>query len=149
MPRHLVIDDMQVRHDEFDRILVKNGGHEIDHAYTVSEGEAFLRQRMIPDEFKAHKLGVPAVADPYGVIFLDHDIDSGYDRRDVLHFVQWFVGHDFIREEVRKAGTKFFIHSWNDSGIENMAALLRQHGFAVHCRKFRAEAGPHGPYDPL
>lgn len=122
--RNLVVDDIEFRHVEFQRILK---GQEIDRAFTVTEAVTFMRERMIMVEPIQH----------YNVIFLDHDIESGFDRRDVVHFVDWICGNQFLVDEIRKAGTKFFIHSQNFDGARNMASRLLAHGFPVLISPFR------------
>jgi len=128
MARHLVVDDIQFRHDKFREILVPLG-HEIDHAYTVTEAVTFMRERMIMVD----------PPDPYGVIFLDHDIDSGYDRRDVVHFTRWLLANDWLVAALKKAGTIFFVHSQNSVGAQNLRFDIAAHGFPVKVCPFKGD----------
>ncbi len=122
MNRFLVIDDMQVRHDEFDRILT---GGQIIHAYNVREGVLQI-QEDLRDEKKFH------------TIFLDHDIESGDDQRDVIELVHWIVETEWVRDQLMLDGTKFFIHSWNNHGAQNMKSILESSGFTdVKVKPFR------------
>jgi CheY-like chemotaxis protein len=72
MGLHLIVDDMEVRHTEFSRIL---RGHQLDHAYTVNEAIMFMRKRYFGFD-RSFKEDLDRV-DNYDVIFLDHDIDAG------------------------------------------------------------------------
>ena len=119
--RFLVVDDMQVRHDEFRRIL---SGGDVVHAYNVREA-ALQIQEDLRGERK------------FTTIFLDHDIESGTDQRDVIELVHWIVETPWILEQLKADGTNFFIHSWNNHGAQNMKALLEQAGFLVRVRPFQ------------
>lgn len=121
MKRFLVIDDMQVRHDEFDRILA---GSQVLHANNVREGVL-----QIQEDFRDEK--------KFTTIFLDHDIEGGDDRRDVIELVHWIVETPWVRDQFKKDGTNFFIHSWNNHGAQNMKALLEDAGFNVKVKPFR------------
>ena len=131
MGLHLIVDDVEVRHTEFSRIL---RGHQLDHAYTVNEAIMFMRKRYFGFD-RSFKEDLDRV-DNYDVIFLDHDIDAGYDRRNVLQFVKWIADNDSLLELLRKHGTKFFIHSHNPDGAENMRSILAQLGFEVIVKPF-------------
>ena len=121
MKRFLVVDDMQVRHNEFDRILT---GGQVLHTYNVREGILQI-QEDLRDEKK------------FDTIFLDHDIEGGDDRRDVIELVHWIVETPWVRDHLKKNGTNFFIHSWNNHGAQNMKALLEDAGFNVKVKPFR------------
>lgn len=121
MGRFLVVDDMQVRHDEFDRILPGT----VLHANNVREAVLQI-QEDLRDEKK------------FDVIFLDHDIESGSDQRDVVHLVWWIVETPWVLDQLKNDKTDFFIHSWNNHGAQNMKSILENVGFSVKVKPFRA-----------
>lgn len=121
MKRFLVVDDMEERHDEFDRLLA---GNQVVHVWNVMQAVLQVREDFM-DEKK------------FDVIFLDHDIEWGDDRRDVVEFVRWLVETPWILEQLKKDGTSFFIHSWNPEGAENMRSTLVDAGFEVKVEPFK------------
>lgn len=140
MDRFLVVDDMEVRHEEFRRLLK---GAKVDHANNVHEAILAIQEGMFASDrgfFKARRLGiVPPENWVHKVIFLDHDIDNGDDRRDVIHLVYWILRDPILVEAYKKKQTVFFIHSWNDVGSENMKVALERAGLRVHRRPFTSE----------
>ncbi len=120
MKRFLVVDDMQVRHDEFDRIL----SGQVLHANNVREGVLQIREDL-KDEKK------------FTTIFLDHDIESGDDQRDVIELVHWIIETPWVLNQLKADGTNFFIHSWNAHGAQNMRSLLENAGFTVKVKPFK------------
>ncbi len=119
--RFLIVDDMKTRHDEFDRIL---SGEDVVHTYNVREAAL-----QIMEDLRGER--------KYGTIFLDHDIESGTDQRDVIELVHWIVETPWVHDQLMKSGTNFFIHSWNAHGAQNMKALLEGAGFSVKVKPFR------------
>ena len=125
--RVLIIDDLQVRHDRFNSIL-KPLGYEVDNAYTVGEAIRF---------FLGHNQSIFDMGEPkYSCIFLDHDIEFGGDRRDVIEFVKWLVSDERVVKRLIADRTNFFIHSHNTVGAPNMFNILRRAGLNVRIRKF-------------
>lgn len=124
----LVIDDMQVRHDGFKKIL---GDHvNLIRADCVIEAISWFREIALFEEGNINSLDV---------IFLDHDIESGTDKRDVIHFVNFLMRHKWATDKLREWNTLFFIHSHNPVGAENMRKVLEDNGFPVKVKPFEVQ----------
>ena len=121
----LVVDDMEIRHAGFKKIL--GGKVKLLRADNCTEAVSQVREAMFDD------------AGRIDAMFLDHDIESGVDQRDVNHFVNWMVENDWVRERLRLWQTKFFIHSHNPIGADNMRFTLQENGFDVIVRRFEAQ----------
>jgi len=119
----LIIDDMQVRHEGIGRALSHT---KVLHAYNVTEAILQVRDRWLHPE-------IPQKID---IFFLDHDIESSTDQRDVIEFVRWMIDDPFALRVAKEQNPLFFIHSHNPVGADNMASLLRQAGFRVSIRPF-------------
>jgi len=131
MGRVLVIDDLQLRQDWFRDVLTQCD-QVMDEARSVGEAVLVLKERLDPPE---RLVGRTIVQDPpakFDVIFLDFDVDVGFDRRNFGEFVRWATENDFVRERLLADGTVFFIHSTScDDGVDEMQNLLERLGFCV------------------
>jgi hypothetical protein len=138
MKRFLVVDDLGVRHKRFRRILA---GEYVISAMTVAEAIAIVHDKVVLERPVIHEGRFVRFEPPweFEVIFLDNDIDSGIDRRDVLEFARWVVEHDIVRQHFLDTGTKFFIHSMNVVGAGRIANVLQDAGFPVIVKPFKAE----------
>jgi hypothetical protein len=121
----LVVDDMENRHQGFEKIL--GGKVRLLRAYNCTEAAAWVREVMFDERSKID------------TIFLDHDIDSPTDSRDVLHFVNWLMDNVWIKNTLKNWETNFFIHSHNPIGADNMRHTLEFHGFPVKVKRFEAQ----------
>jgi hypothetical protein len=122
----LVVDDMEIRHEGFRKIL----GDKVNLLRADNYTEAMSQFREI-GMFEEDKR--------IDVIFLDHDIESGWDKRDVIHFVNWMMRHDWAKAKLREWNTLFFIHSHNPVGAENMRKVLTDNGFPVKVKPFEVK----------
>lgn len=116
--RILVLDDMEVRHDGFNR---RFKDHKIDHAYTVEEAVFYLNLRK------------------YDLVCLDHDLEDIHYSQQSTN-AQERTGFDvavFI-SEMNKDGlpTQIIIHSWNPIGAERMYNQLQGLGMFVSRKPF-------------
>ena len=118
----LVVDDLEIRHNGFKSILGNKA--KLLRADNVTEATVQFHEMVFGEER------------PIDVIFLDHDIDSGFDKRDVIHFVNWLMDTDWAIDSLRKWGTTFFIHSHNPVGAGNMRKALEDNGFTVKVKPF-------------
>ena len=114
--RILVLDDLDVRHDGFDRRFKDD---KIDHAYTVEEAVYYL------------------CAYKYDLVQLDHDLAPehyvGGDSKEPTGFdVAVFISE--MSADFRP--TQVIIHSWNPVGAERMKLQLHGLGMFVSCRPF-------------
>ena len=121
---NLIVDDLQIRHDGIKNSLPT---HRFIHAYDVTEAILQIKECWFREDREPVKLGM---------IFLDHDIESGRDQRDVMEFVKWLVDDPEVNRMAKHFDPLFFIHSHNPSGAENMFHLLKQHGFRVAVAPF-------------
>jgi hypothetical protein len=122
----LVVDDMEIRHEGFRKIL--GGKVNLLRADNYTEAMSQFREIGMFEEDKR-----------IDVIFLDHDIECGWDKRDVIHFVNWMMRHDWAKAKLREWNTLFFIHSHNPVGAENMRKVLADNGFPVKVKPFEVK----------
>jgi hypothetical protein len=114
--RILVLDDMEVRHDGFDR---RHPEHRIDHAYDVEEALFYLRTHT------------------YELVYLDHDLAPehyiGEDGSEptgmdvAIYISKMFKAH---------RPSQVIIHSWNPAGAERMRLQLQDLDMFVACKPF-------------
>lgn len=135
MANFIVVDDLEIRHERFNNILK---GHKVTNLFNVTEAIAFLHEAIVLEnraiiDGKVKILDTPV----FRTIFLDHDIDSGVDQRDVIHFVKWIIDTRAVLNHLLRTGTNFFIHSHNVVGAKNMADALRDEGFSVIVKPFQ------------
>lgn len=114
--RILVLDDMDVRHDGFDR---RYPDSKIDHAYDVEEAVYFL------DTYK------------YDVVFLDHDLaPEHYIDGDSKETTGFDAAVHISQMPKDKLPTQVIVHSWNPVGADRMKLQMHGLGIFVACRPF-------------
>ncbi len=112
----LFLDDLEKRHRIFRRL---NPGHRIFNVYTSSEAIKVLKDQSPLDEVHLdHDLGG---------VYLPSDMDSGFG---VARFIS--------RMSADMRPGRVTIHSWNETGAENMLRVLREAGLNAVYRPFAA-----------
>lgn len=117
MIRILILDDDQVRHDNFAQRFNKLGVVEPVHCKNIDQFE-----RILTRESK------------FDVILLDHDLND-FGKNSVLSGCYGdteLTGHDaavlVTTLPPEKRPTIVIIHSWNSDGAKSMNAVLQQAG---------------------
>jgi CheY-like chemotaxis protein len=118
MSRVLILDDNESRHREFQKILADS---ERTHVWTASQAIDALRDNP-----------------PYDLLCLDHDLG---DQRNRLLLTPPGDGADVavfinIKLEKNKYPKRVLIHSWNPTGAQRMADLIRSVGINVIVKPF-------------
>lgn len=115
----LFVDDMEMRHSEFDRQILEmglNGEWEIWRAYDGERGLKLIKEQK------------------FDVMFLDHDLAD-------IHYVEGNGGKMVLNDRV--SGTELaeavanlpeemkpsvvVVHSWNSAGRKRMMSILKNH----------------------
>ena len=137
MANFIVVDDLEIRHKRFNDILK---GHKVTNLFNVTEAIAFLHEAIVLENRTIVDGKVKILENlKFNTIFLDHDIDSGDDQRDVIHLVKWIIDTQLVLKHLLETGTNFFIHSHNVVGAKNMADLLIDVGFQVIVKPFQGD----------
>jgi CheY-like chemotaxis protein len=116
MQRVLILDDNPVRHAEFDRIF---HGLRLDHTWTAPE--AIRKLDSSPR---------------YDVVFLDYDLDRTTDPEPGCGLD---VAEHIAGMAARKQPRRAYVHSWNESGRQLMATVLRDAGIPTTVRRFHIQ----------
>jgi CheY-like chemotaxis protein len=113
MQRVLVLDDNPERHAEFDRIF---RGLRLDHVWTARE--AIRKLDSSPR---------------YDVAFLDYDLDRTGEPEPGCGLD---VAEHVARMDARKRPRRAYVHSWNESGRQLMANVLRAADVPTTVKRF-------------
>ena len=134
--RILIVDDLQVRHDAFSRLLPARHREpvEIVHAWTSDEAIALLRQSLVCDIYvvSGTRKIVETEPEPFDVVWLDHD--------DEVHGTNYMAVANFIT--AMQSRPVVCVHSTNqDGGAARMIRRLRQAGVTTQDLPFNDEQG--------